>query len=109
MGSDAKTNDSELVRLQAFVLDPVCPLVKMLHRLDDERYTVEEAWSDSSEALRLLGNASSQISCAHRKKLLMTVNLDIQDLAGEDELFKAAAPNLFGEDEGPGRLDEALG
>ena len=95
--SEAKTNDAELARLQAFVLDPVCPLVKMLHSLDEEGYTIEEARSDLTEALRLLGNASSHISRARRRKVLRTVNPDIQDLAGEEELFRAAAPNLFGD------------
>ena len=88
MKSEAKTNNAELARLQAFLLDPVCPLVKMLHSLDEEGYTIEETRSDLTEALRLLGNASSQISHA--------CNPDIQDLVGE-ELFWAAAPNLFGE------------
>ena len=93
---EAKTTDAELARLQAFVLDPVGPLTNILHRLDEEDYSLDEAKSDVSEALRLLGNASSQISRTRRKKVLKSLNPDIQDLAGEEDLFKAAAPNLFG-------------
>ena len=83
--------------MEPTVLDPVRPLVKMLHSLDEEGYTIKEACFDLMEALRLLGNASSQIARAHRRKVLRMVNPDIQDLAGEEELFRATAPSLFGE------------
>ena len=80
----------------AYVLALVCLLMKILHSLDEEGYTIEEACSDLTEALHLLGNASSQISRACRRKVLRTVNPDIQVLAGEEELFRAATPKLLG-------------
>ena len=95
--SEVKTNDAELARVQAFVLDPVGPRIKMLHCLDEEEYSIEDARSDLTDALRLLGNASAQISHTRRKKILKAVNPEIQDLAGEEELFKTASPRLFGE------------
>ena len=49
------------------------------------------------EALRLLGNASAQLSTARRKRVLKTLNPEIQDLAGEQGHFKEAAPLLFGQ------------
>ena len=33
---DVKTADAELVRLQAFVHDPVAPLLQLVHAMDDE-------------------------------------------------------------------------
>ena len=95
--SEAKSIDSELARLQAFVLDPVAPLAYALHRLEGDDYSVEEARSNVTDAIRLLGNASTQISRARRRKVLKVLNPDIQDLAGEDDLFKGAAPYLFGD------------
>ena len=94
--ADAKSNDAELARLQAFVLDPVGPLVDLLNGLDNPEYTMEQARSATTEALRLLGNASSQISRCRRKRILKSVNPDIQDLAEEEGHFKSSAPNLFG-------------
>ena len=92
-----QTDNAELVRVHAFVLDPVAPLTNVLHCLDDEDYSIEDAWSDLTAALRLLGNASTQILHARRTNVIKAVNPDIQDLAGEDELYKNAALYLFGE------------
>ena len=99
--AEVKSADSELARLQAFVHDPVGPLTMVLHSMEDpqssDEYTisVEEARDAVSGAIKLLGNASSQISRLRRKKILKAVNLSIQDLAEED-LFSGSAPNLFG-------------
>ena len=94
--SDVKTADTELARLQAFVLDPVGPLVEVLEGIDRETISAEDARSALSESLRLLGNASAQISHLRRKRVLKAVNPDIQDLADEDEPFAKASPYLFG-------------
>ena len=101
MKAEVKSADSELARLQAFVHDPVGPLTMVLHSMEDpqssDEYTisVEEARDAVSGAIKLLGNASSQISRLRRKKILKAVNPSIQDLAEED-LFSGSAPNLFG-------------
>ena len=83
--------------MQVFVLDPVGPLINVLHRSEDDTYmySVEVAHSDLTEALHLMRNALAQISRTCRKKVLKALNLDIQDLAREDELYKNAAPNLL--------------
>ena len=62
---------------------------------DEYTISVEEARDAVSGAIKLLGNASSQISRLRRKKILKAVNPSIQDLAEED-LFSGSAPNLFG-------------
>ena len=43
-----------------------------------------------------MGNASANISHLRRKKILKALIPDIQDLANE-EIFRDAAPNLFGQ------------
>ena len=97
---DVKTADAELVRLQAFVHDPVAPLLQLVHAMDDESVftlDLDGAKKAAADAVRLLGNASAQISKLRRKKVLKAVNPDIQDLAEED-IFQTAAPQLFGRD-----------
>ena len=100
--AETKAADAELARIQAFVHDPVGPLVQLLQGLDGEdetesQITVPEAKAAVTDAIKLLGNASAQISTLRRKKILTTVNPDIQDLA-EQNIFQEAAPNLFGDD-----------
>ena len=93
---EVKNADSELARIQAFILDPVGPLVRVLHAMDPEgdQMPRDEACSVVNDAIRQLGNASSQISKL-RKKMLKAVNSDMQDLAEEDT-FADAARALFG-------------
>ena len=93
---NVKTADAELARLQAFVLDPLEPLTTVLHAMEEggEALSLEEAQAAISDAMKLLGNASSQISWLRRKRILKAVNPEIQGLA-EDDLFTTAAPDLF--------------
>ena len=99
VGAEVRAADSELARLQAFVLDPVGPLIRVLRATEDDPdnpgITMEEAKVAVADAVKLLGNASAQISRLRRRKILKAVNPEIQDLAEED-IFGAAAPDLFG-------------
>lgn len=96
--SEAKNNDGEMAKIQALLLDPAIPMLNLLHQLDtNPEYSIDHARQDVIDSVRLLGNASAQISRTRRKKVLKTLNSDLLDLAEEDELFKEAAPNLFGE------------
>ena len=95
--AEAKSADGELARIQAFVHDPAGPMFELLHGLDAEtesQLSLEDASVAVSDAIKLLGNASAQISKLWRKKILKAVNPDIQNLAEED-IFQEAAPNLF--------------
>ena len=95
-----KTADAELARLQAFVHDPMAPLLQLVHAMDDESVyslDLDGAKKAAADAVRLLGNASAQITKLKRKKVLKAVNPDIQDLVEED-IFQTAAPQLFGRD-----------
>ena len=96
--AETKTADAELGKIQAFVLDPVGPLLHLLERFqeEDEEMTTEDAVASLHDALRLVGNASCQISTIRRKRVLKALNPKIQDLAAEEEHFKEAAAQLFG-------------
>ena len=93
---EAKSAESELGRIQAFMLDPVGPLVQTLEGIRAGTLTYEDADHAISSAISLLGNASSHISKLRRKKVLKELNPDILDLVEEDSHFTKAAPNLFG-------------
>ena len=58
--------DAELTRTQAFVLDLMGPLIQVLKATeddpDDPGITMEETKSALADAIKLLGNASAQIS-----------------------------------------------
>ena len=93
---EAKSAESDLSRIQAYVLDPVGPLVQLLEGTREGTLTKEAAESAITAAITFVGNASSHISKLRRKKVLKELNPDLQDLAGDDTLFKVAAPKLFG-------------
>ena len=96
---EVRSADSERARIQGFVLDPVGPLARVVHALDPESaegMSAEDAHSAAWDAIKLLGNASGQISKLRRRKILKAVNPDMQDLADEDT-FSKAAPDLFGQ------------
>uniref|UniRef100_A0A1X7TF24 Uncharacterized protein n=1 Tax=Amphimedon queenslandica TaxID=400682 RepID=A0A1X7TF24_AMPQE len=97
---EAKSNDSELAWIQALIHDPVAPLLCLLYACSDETDQSVSLLCDDvkplvTEAIQLLGNASTNMSRLRRKKVLKSVNPDIADLADED-IFEAAPPNLFG-------------
>ena len=62
--AETKTTDAELVKIQAFVLDPVGPLLHLLEKCQDKEASAEmstdEVVKDLQDTLRLIGNASSQ-------------------------------------------------
>ncbi len=96
--AETKTADAELAKIQAFVLDPVEPILHLLARFqeEDNELTTDDAVVSLQDALRLIGNSSCQISSIRRKKVLRALNPEIQDLAAEKEHFKEDAPQLFG-------------
>ena len=50
----------------------------------------------TEDALKLLGNASSQISKVRRKRVLKVCNPDLTSLVEKEDLFVEAALSLFG-------------
>ena len=55
--------DAELARIQAFILDPMGPLIWVLRATKDDPdnpcITMEEAKAAIADAVKLLGNASA--------------------------------------------------
>ena len=52
---DVKTADAELVRLQAFVHDPVAPLLQLVHAMDDESvFTIDNTYYMDWQHVRIL-------------------------------------------------------
>ena len=79
------------------MLDPVGPLIWFLKVAEDDHdnpgIMMDEAKTAIADAVRLLGNASTQISWVQMRKHLKALNPDIQDLADED-IHREAAPDL---------------
>uniref|UniRef100_A0A1X7VE25 Uncharacterized protein n=1 Tax=Amphimedon queenslandica TaxID=400682 RepID=A0A1X7VE25_AMPQE len=105
-GKEIRDTDAEFAHIQAFIHDPIGPLITLLHNIENEGgvLRLDEAASAVLSSIRLLGNASAQVSRLRRKKLLKAGNPDIQDLAEED-IYSSAAPYLFGS-EFEGRMNE---
>lgn len=61
------------------------------------QFTPKNAFEAAQTALRLLGNASSNISCERRKAALSSLNPRLVDMADDTKIFANAAPQLFGE------------
>ena len=93
VNKDTKSTDAELARIQSLINDPATPLIQLLHSLDT--VSCEDARLAITAAIKLLGNASANMSRLRRKRVLKSVNPDIADLA-EDDILKSSAPNLFG-------------
>ena len=66
--------------------------------VESERLSVDEAQSTVRDALQLVGNTSANLSELKHKRILKALNPQMQDMVEEQELFQAAAPNLFGHD-----------
>ena len=74
--AEVKMADSELARIQAFVLDPVGLLATVLKATKEggDNFTLEDAQSALRDAIKPLGNASSHISKLRSLKILKAVN-----------------------------------
>lgn len=96
--AEARQMDKDLLQSQGYLLDVVRPLARLLEGTKSEgAMELGEANQAVSDALRLLGNANTQISRLRRKRVLKTCNPDIANLADRTDLFKESAPHLFGE------------
>ena len=85
--------DRELARVQALMHDLVAPLLRVVNSINT--IPVDEAGAALEDAVCLLGNASANLSQLRWKRVLKAVNPELTDLEEED-LFKTAAPDLFG-------------
>ena len=73
------------------------PLTNLLEAGNSEKViTIEEVMAATTTAVELIGNANARISRLRREKICSHLNKTLQPLAQQDDLFKDAAPALFG-------------
>lgn len=92
---DTRAVESDLSKLQNLAHDVMATPTRLLYCLEQpEPFPVDKTKSMVVQAIRLLGNASANISRLHRRRILKPVNPGSQDIA-EKDLFQSVAPNLF--------------
>ena len=97
VSSSIKSDDKELGKIQAFVLDALAPLSAILEAADgDQSMTVGEVKEAAVAGVQLIGNASSKIAHLRRRKVVTHLNQALVPLVEDDSHFKDAAPSLFG-------------
>ena len=92
----AKDADRNLARLQTLVLDAAAPLINTLEAARVGSLTTREAAESAQLALKLLGNASANISIERRHKATTHLNPELSTLVQDEGSFKESAPLLFG-------------
>ena len=95
--NDATKADGYLSCLQQFWLDAVTPLTALLETAEGGELRSEDTVAAVQSALYFLGNAHQHMNQERRKKVLMNLNPALKSMAN-DEIFKAAAPMLFGDE-----------
>ena len=88
-----KAVDKELSTIQMHILDALAPLSAILEGQDDTPDPVKAATTD---AVKLLGNASARISHLRQTKIITQMNKALLPLVEEDSNFGEVAPSLFG-------------
>lgn len=96
----AGSTDSELAKIQSFVLDAVAPLTFFLEA-DARGNNVDHKQSvnPATAALTLIGNSSVQISHLRRSKLVSNMNRALLLLVEKDSNFTQAPPSLFAQNQ----------
>ena len=91
-----KALDKELSKAQSHIHDKVGPLAHFLARADEDDFSVNEAKSIFRDSVKLIDNTSATISKMRQKRVLKALNLALQEMADEPEVFLSAALLLFG-------------
>ncbi len=94
ISKETKDRDNMLAKAQTLFLDALAPLLNLLESANSGNLTPEASANAVKTALALLGNALSK---ERRKLVVKDLNKDASSLAEDDDLFKEAAPMLFGE------------
>ena len=92
----AKDADRASARIQTLVLDAAAPLINILESARKGTLNTKEAAETAQQALKLLGNASANISMGRRHKATQHLNTELVTLLDDEQSFKDAAPLLFG-------------
>lgn len=97
LSAQTKTEDKQLARTQALLLDAVGPLSFILEEARKGQLPPKATVEAAQTALRLLGNVSANISRERRRAAIANMNYRLVDMAEDDQLFAKAAPILFGD------------
>ena len=92
----AKDADRASARIQTLVLDAATSLINILESARKGTLNTKEAAESAQQALKLLGNASANISMDRRRKATQHLNAELTTLIDDEESFRDAAPMLFG-------------
>eukprot|EP00117_Sycon_ciliatum_P044238 scpid97068/ scgid31946/ len=92
-----KSRDKALSKQQALLLDAVGPLTHVLEEAQKDTLTAGEAVEACKTALAFIGNANMYLNRDRRRNAIMCMNRDLADMAEDDPIYKASAPQLFGE------------
>ena len=92
----AKDADRASARIQVLVLYAAAPLINILESARKGTLTTKEAVESIQQALKLLGNASANISMERRCKATQHLNTELVTLVNDEQSFKDATPLLFG-------------
>ena len=93
----AKDTNWASIGIQTLVLDVACSLINMLESARKGTLNTKETAESAQQALKLLGNASANISRERRQKATQHLNLELATLVDNEESFKDTAAMLFGE------------
>ena len=96
LSAQTRAKDKQLARTQALLLDAVGRLSFILEEASKGQLPPKATLEAVQTALRLLGNASANISRERRRSAIANMNSRLVDTAEDDHLFAKAAPNLFG-------------
>ena len=92
-----KSQDKQLARQQALLLDAVGPITYLLEEATKGELNQKKAVEAAQTALKLLGNASAHVNRERRRNALQDMNPRLTDMADDDTIYKTAAPALFGD------------
>ena len=93
----AKDDDRGSARIQTLVLDAAVSLINIIIIVSQKgTLNTKEAAESAQQALKLLGNASANISMEHRRKATQHLNAELFTLVDDEQPFKDATPPLFG-------------
>ena len=94
-----KSNDWSLSRIQALMLDTLAPLTEVMEQFNSEAEEVSSKVIAKAveDAIKLLGNASSQMSLLRRTLVLQEYNKELVAWTQHrEDKFNEEAPALFG-------------
>ena len=90
-----KDADHNMVRLQTLTLDAASPLINLLESARKGTLMAKEAAESDQQAIKLLGNASANMSVERRRRAATHLNPELATLVEDEDVFADAAPILF--------------